>query len=219
MLNKNNKLTKCIGELIEISAKTALSAIPIGGTLITSVWDSVKSNCAQHRLEQWMNMIEYRLSKLEITLEEISNNDKFTTALFHATESAIKTAELEKREYLANAVLNSINCNVEESVMMMFMNMVDRYTVWHINILCYFENPKHFFNNETPCFSMGSTKSLLYEAFPNLCDNEQIVDIILKELQNDGMLLNCNFNATMTERGMLDSRTSELGAQFIKFLS
>lgn len=42
----------------EISAKTALSMIPVGGALITSVWDSIKSNCAQKRLDEWQNVIE-----------------------------------------------------------------------------------------------------------------------------------------------------------------
>ena len=46
-MNDLKTLTK---DAVEISAKTALSCIPIGGALITNVYDSVKSHCAQKRL-------------------------------------------------------------------------------------------------------------------------------------------------------------------------
>ena len=90
MSNKNNKLS-LINDGIEISAKTALSLLPIGGALITGVWDAVKSNCVQKRLEEWQSLVEDKLCVLEYTLEDIGNNENFTTALFHATEMAIKT--------------------------------------------------------------------------------------------------------------------------------
>ena len=40
-------------DALEIAAKAALSVIPVGGTLITCVWDSIKANCAQNRLDEW----------------------------------------------------------------------------------------------------------------------------------------------------------------------
>ncbi|MGL5278922.1 MAG: hypothetical protein ACRC8M_07600 [Cetobacterium sp.] len=78
-------------QVIEIGAKTYLSTIPVGGTLITSVWDSVKNNKIETRQKEWKNMIENKLSSLEISLEDIGNNDKFTTYILKATELAIKT--------------------------------------------------------------------------------------------------------------------------------
>lgn len=74
-----------IVEGIEIAAKSALSAIPVGGTLITEVWNSIKSNEVKRRLEDWQEKVEDRLSKLEISLEDISADPRFTTALVSAT--------------------------------------------------------------------------------------------------------------------------------------
>lgn len=72
-----------------------------GGKGLDEFRSSIKSNCAQKRLEDWQKNIEERLSHINKTLEEIGNNENFTTAIFHATEMAIKTAENEKRAYLA----------------------------------------------------------------------------------------------------------------------
>ena len=65
----------------EISAKTALSMIPVGGALITSVWDSIKSNCAQKRLDEWQNVIEERLSKVDESLENIGVPTRVQTGI------------------------------------------------------------------------------------------------------------------------------------------
>ena len=62
-------------DTLEIVGKTALSAIPVGGALATSVYDTVKANCLSKRQEKWRTALEERLVKLENTLEEIGNDE------------------------------------------------------------------------------------------------------------------------------------------------
>ena len=114
-----------VKEGIEITGKTALSAIPVGGALITSIWDSVKSHSAQKRLNAWKESIEVRLKNVEDSLDEIGDNEIFTSTLIKATEVAIRTADSDKRTYLANAVYNSISVSTEESVIMIYLNMLE----------------------------------------------------------------------------------------------
>lgn len=216
---ENTNLRSIVNEAIEITAKTILSAIPIGGTLISCIWDSIKSNCVQKRLDEWKQLVEERLAHLETTLEDIGQNENFTSAMFHATESAIKTAERQKREYLANAVLSSVSCSLDESIIMMFFGMIDRYTLWHLKILTFFKDPTSFKNISSNNYMMGSPKGPLYEVYPELRENDKLVDKIVKELYNDGMMSTENLNCTMSGRGMVDSRVTELGSQFVQFLS
>lgn len=85
--------------------------------------------------------------------------------MFQATELAIKTSENAKREYLANAVLNSLTCPFEESVVMMFFSMIGKYTLWHLKILDFFQNPKKFKKAQEGNYYMGSRESIgLYRA-------------------------------------------------------
>lgn len=65
----DSKHKELVAEGIEIAGKTALSLIPIGGTFISCVWDSVKAHAAQKRLDAWTDIVEQRLSKLEQTLD------------------------------------------------------------------------------------------------------------------------------------------------------
>lgn len=215
----SEKLPSVVGEIMEITAKTALSVIPVGGALITGVWDSIKSNCAQERLKEWQMLVESRLSKVDATLEEIGNNENFTSAMFQATELAIKTSERAKREYLANAVLNSLSCPFEESVVMMFLSMVGKYTLWHLKILDFFQNPKKFSQVNQNNYYIGSPKTVLFDVYPELSCKEAYVDRIVKELYSDGLMNTENLNCTMTSSGMVASRVSDIGKDFINFIT
>ncbi len=215
----NENLVSFVHEAVEISAMTALSVIPVGGALLTGVWDSIKSHCAQKRLQDWQNLIEERLSKLDNTLEDVGANENFTSAMFRATELAIKTSESAKREYLANAVLHSLTCPFEESVGMMFFSMLGKYTLWHLKILDFFQNPKKFDGVSESKYSMGSPKTILFEVYPELQAKEAYVDRIEKELYADGLMNTENLNCTMTSSGMVASRISQIGEEFIKFIT
>ena len=215
----SEKYVSVVGEIVEVTAKTALSVIPVGGALITSVWDSIKSNCAQKRLMEWQSLIENRLSKIDATLDDIGNNENFTSAMFQATELAIKTSENAKREYLANAVLNSLTCPFEESIVMMFFSMIGKYTVWHLKILDFFQNPRKFPQINEANYYMGSPKTPLFDVYPELRDKEAYVDRIVKELYSDGLMNTADLNCTMTSFGMISSRVSEIGNDFIDFIT
>lgn len=206
-------------EIAEVAARTALSTIPVGGALITSVWDSIKSNCAQKRLTEWQSLIENRLSKVEATLEDVGNNEIFASAIFQATELALKTSENVKREYLANAVLNSLSCPFEESVVMMFFSMIEKYTLWHLKILDFFQNPRKFPQVNEEYYCIGSPKEPLFDVYPELEDKEVYVDRIVKELYSDDLMNTANLNCTMSSSGMIASRVSKIGKDFIDFIT
>lgn len=203
-------------DTVEIVAKTALSVIPVGGALATSVYDTVKGNCLSKRQEQWKDALEERLSKLETTLEDIGNNEFFTTALVKATELAMKTARKEKMEYLANSVVNSLNPDIDEEKLIVFLSLLDKYTVSHIKIIYFFNNPKRFDGISSSSYMMGSPSTPLFQAFPEL--NNGLFKKMYDDLYTDGMVNTENLNVTMTGSGMVAKRTTQLGDDFLRFI-
>ncbi len=203
-------------DTVEIVAKTALSVIPVGGALATSVYDTVKGNCLSKRQEQWKDALEERLSKLETTLEDIGNNEFFTTALVKATELAMKTARKEKMEYLANSVVNSLNPDIDEEKLIVFLSLLDKYTVSHIKIIYYFNNPKRFDGISSSSYMMGSPSTPLFQVFPEL--NNGLFKKMYDDLYTDGMVNTENLNVTMTGSGMVAKRTTQLGDDFLRFI-
>ena len=155
-------------DTVEIVAKTALSVIPVGGALATSVYDTVKGNCLSKRQEKWKDALEERLSKLETTLEDIGNNEFFATALVKATELAMKTAREEKMAYLANSVVNSLTPDIDEEKLIVFLSLLDKYTISHIKIIYFFNNPKRFDGISSSSYMMGSPTTPLFQIYPEL---------------------------------------------------
>jgi len=202
-------------EVTEIAVKTTLSVIPIGGALATSIYDSIKGNCLAKRKEKWERELEARLSHTEETLETIGNNELFTTTLIRATELAMKTAQEEKIQYLANAVVNSLSPDLDEEKMMVMLNLLDKYTVSHIKILYYFYNPRRF-DEMKHSSAMGSPKLLLFSMFPEL--NNELFDKLYEDLFIDGMVNLENLNVMMTGRGITEKRTTPLADSFLNFV-
>ena len=213
---KKSELAK---ECVEITTKTLRSAIPIGGTLITCIWDSIKAQSANRRMDDWKAQIEDKLKNLDLSLEDIGNNEAFTSAMMKATDIALKTAEDEKRLYLANAVRNTIEANIEESVMMIYLDLLDKYTVWHIRILNLFHNPKAFSQVDVSNIISGSASIVVEQVYPEIAKEKNLLDKIVKDLQNDGMMAEGSYmHAVMTANGIVSSRTTDLGNKFLQFI-
>ncbi len=206
-------------EALEIGIKTALSTIPVGGTLITCIMDSVKSNTLQKRLDEWREMVEQRLSKLECSLYDIGNNELFTSCIIKATDTALKTSQSEKRNYLADAVFNSSQIDMDENIAMIYLDMLERYSFLHLKILHFFYNPKAFEGINISKYSMGSAIDPLYDTYPELKGHKEIINKIVKDLYSEGLLNTENLSVMMSGSGMIAKRTTELGDNFINFIT
>ena len=214
------KKREIVNECCEITAKTVLSAIPVGGTLVTCVWDSIKAHAAQKRIDEWKSLIEERLMSVELELNEVGENELFTSAMMRATDIALKTAEKEKREYLANAVSNSLFCSIDESVLMIYLDLLEKYTAWHLKILHFFKNPVAYEAVNVENVMMGSASTALQQAFPAIMENSELVNKIVSDLQSDGMLEKGSYmNAGMTKQGIVASRTTKLGNDFLDYIT
>ena len=199
---------------IEVAAKTVVGAIPYGSILV-NVYDAIKGGCLDKRRKKWQTTIEERLSHIEKTLDDIGSNENFATTIIRTTEMAMKTASEEKITYLANAVINSIHINIEEEKMILFLALLDKYTVSHIKTINYFNSPKKF-GIDVSNYYMGSPKDLLFQTCPEL--NTPIFDKIFKDLYLDGLVTSDSINTTMTANGMIAKRTSALGDEFLSFI-
>jgi len=140
----------------------------------------------------------------------------FATALIKATELAIKTSRIEKMEYLANAVVNSLKPNLDEEKLIIFLELLDKYTISHIKIIHFFHNPTQFEGVSSSSYLMGSPSTVLFSVYPEL--KNELFNKIYTDLYTDGMVSTDNLNVTMTGSGMVAKRTTHLGDAFLNFI-
>jgi len=209
------------------ATKAALNYIPILGAAASELFGLVITPPLEKRREKWMNDVAEKIKSLEnvgkIDLKKLSENDQFIDTVAQATSLALKTSENEKIIALKNAIVNTALGEAPDTTKsQIFLNLVDSFTSWHIKILHFFDNPSQWFTNEgkpLPNFAVGSIFSVLISAFPSLQGQDELADLIWKDLLNAGLHQSSDLKTTMSGNGALAARTTELGKEFIHFIT
>ncbi len=228
-LDIKKDLAPSVGDYAHAGVRAGLSTAPFLGGPLTEFFSMVIAPPLEQRRDAWMVEIYSRLKQLEekvegFRIDNLAQNEVFISTLFSATQVAMRTHQAEKLAALRNAVINSATRpSVDENLQLMFLNIVDRYTRWHLIILHFLDDPREYGKRNSisyPSWSMGGTASVLEFAIPELKGRRAFYDQIVKELYSDGLLNSDTFmHTTMTDQGMFASRTTEMGKQFLDFIS
>ncbi len=232
MTNEKNieeDLKPSTGDYVYQGVKAGLSTIPVYGGAVTNLLSNIIPAPLERRRTKWFLDFDKRLQLLEEKVEGFSSkglaeNEIFISMFLYATNIAIRTHQEAKLEALRNAVINSIlHPEIDESLQQMFLNLVDRYTPWHLVLIQYLDDPRKYGENrgiKYPSWSAGGGASVLEVTFPELKNKRNFYDQIVKELFSDGLLNSDTFlHTTMTEQGMFASRTTEMGKAFLAFIT
>ena len=182
----------------------------------------------EKRRMKWMEDVGQALRELEknrgVKLEELQSNDTFIDTVLHATQIALRNSQEEKRDALRNAVINAALPNPpDESIQLMFLNLVDTFTVWHLRLLRLFQNPKGWFagnDKQAPSFAISSSLArLLTAAYPELGNQRPFYDLVINELDAKGLFSSGGTHTMMSATGAFEKRTTDLGDRFLQFVT
>jgi len=217
------------GDIIHKLVKGAISGAPLGGGLAAEFFELVIKPPYTKRFKRWMESVAEAFKKLEeevegFKIENLANNEMFTTTILHATQVAIRNHQKEKLEALRAAVLNSTSPNApEEDLQLMFLNWVDEFTTWHLRILKFFDSPETWVNKSNikiPDWAEASPLHVFFHLYPQLKDQTQIFNLMLQDLDLKELLDEGKIRSTMKKMAYLRvSHTTNLGKQFIQFIT
>jgi len=227
--NIKEDLVLSTGDYAHSGVRAGLSTAPFLGGPLAEFFSLIITPPLEKRRTEWLIDIFTRLKQLEekvegFKIENLAENEIFISTLLYATQVAMRTHLREKLDALRNAVINSaVKLPIDENLQLIFLNLVDRYTPWHLIILHFLEDPRQYGvrnNISYPSWSMGGTSAVLEFAMPELKGKRDFYDQIVRELFSNGLLNSDTFlHTTMTDQGMFSSRTTEMGKQFLGFIS
>ncbi|MDO8613834.1 MAG: hypothetical protein Q7R32_13600 [Dehalococcoidia bacterium] len=208
--------------------KAGLSAIPFAGGPAAELFSAIITPPLSKRRDEWIESIVERLKGLEekvdgFSFENLSSDETFITTLMHASQAAIRSHQEEKLEALRNAVVNvAARSAPEEDLQLMFLDFVDTFTPWHLRILKFLDDPKawgeeHGINY--PNITAGSPAMILESAFLDLTSRKDFYGQVVRDLHARGLLSVESLGGVMTREGVMASRTTGLGRQFLQFIS
>lgn len=220
-------LKRTTSDVAYTTAKAGLSSIPFVGGAASELFSLVLTSPVEKRKEEWLINIYHSLQDLQekvegFNIEKLSNNEQFVSVIARASQLAIMNHQTEKLKALHNAVINTaLQNNVDENEQMMFLNMIDTFTPWHLKLIYYFENPNLRFNEggiNKPNISMGGITSGLYVYYSELTGRDEFVSVIFKELYRSGIINTDSLGGSMTQQGIFASRLTEYGKRFLKYI-
>ncbi len=214
------------GDVVHAIAKAGLSSIPIIGGAAAELFALVVTPPLEKRRTKWMQDVGETLKELQdkgVDLEELSKNEAFVSTVLHASQAALRTHYKEKLDALKNAVINVAVGNApNEDIQMMFINLVDTLTPWHIKILRFFQDPVGLGRekNVTPeRMYMGAPSHILEQYYPDLRGQRDWYDLVVRDLHARGLLTIDSLHTMMTGNGVFTKRTSQLGDDFLRFIT
>jgi len=216
-----------IDDAIDATMRGLAKSVPVVGPVLDEVFSFVERPISI-RKRKWLESIARRLTRLEEEVKDfkianLSNNPVFISSFLTAITIAIRTHQPEKLDALKNAIINSALPNPpNEDLQLIFLNLIDTFTPWHIRILKFYQDPKRWFKEkgQNPVYRGNSAQSLI-GAFPDLRSNRSLYEQIITDLNIRGLLSldKTTLNVGMTEYGLDESRTTELGNAFLQFIT
>jgi hypothetical protein len=204
--------------------RAGVQALPFGSSALEIV-DLFLPSITERR-SRWIEKLDSGLRELErkvesIDLEELADNPDFVTTVLQASQIAERNHQEEKIDALRNAVLNSaLNKGPDESEEQMFLNIIDRSTVWHLRILKVLQHPKSWFERQEIDYSGIDERILshvLEAALPKLQDRESFYNHILNDLKSQG-LIDVDLEAHYHLGRAKSSYITEMGSRLIKYI-
>ena len=206
----------------------AVASVPLPGIAVAAeLLSIILTPPVSRRQDNWMVSIAVKLVELQnkvdsFRIDDLSANEAFVTVLLQATQSALRNHQEERLEALRNAVLNSaLPSAPEDDLQLIFLNLVDVLTPWHLRMLKLFDNPVRWMEENGRPFpkniEMGGVQQVIEHALPELNRMSDLVVKIKQDLSTQGLAEIPS--GMMTKSGLLDSRTTNLGRQFIQFVS
>jgi hypothetical protein len=160
-----------------------------------------------------------------IDLELLQSDEAFIDVVMQATQIASRNHQQEKREALRNAIANSVGPHApEESKRQMFLQFIDRFTVWHIKFLNFFADPKGQLGRYTALRPIGLKSGAVLEAieivFSEMRGQREFYEQIWNDIRVVGLVLTSPPPGIVTFQAPgLTKQTTALGDEFLGFIN
>lgn len=210
------------GEGLYRVAEAAVSLIPGGAALL----NHILQRPLERRLHEWRQGVGEKLRELEqskgVDVEGLGADPQFIDAVLAATQVALRTSQTEKLKALRNAVLNAaLPTRPDETLQQLFIEMVDRFTPWHLRLLKMFHDPAGYMGRVgrtyKPAIS-ASLGALIETVFPELAGRRELYDRLWADVHAAMLTDTPSLSGMMTPEGATQKRTNALGDKFLAFI-
>lgn len=201
--------------------KGAVSTVPLVGGLFAEYISLAQSKIADKRASQWQSMVEEQLQKLHSDFDSLTENEFFFSCIQTATVNAMRAYQDEKRQLFANTILNSVLLDLDSDKKMLFLSLLDRYTLAGIKLLKYYSE-NHYHKDDFSNTLISGTEyptTYILKSCPDFKNDENYLKSLSEQLSGDGIISKIDFNIPESPKQARRKRTTRMGDEFLLFIS
>ena len=173
-------------------------AIPFAGQSAIEIFSTIVTPPIERRKDAWRVRVGKAIEELEGfragIVEELQNNEAFVDTLMQASTVAMRTSQVEKLEALRNAIQNAALAEPDDSLRPMFLQLVDRFTPMHLELLALLDDPEKWIAERDLTTTPNKPKTLgdvvycIYRELEREWD-EVLWERVCKDLHESGLLI------------------------------
>lgn len=191
-----------------------------GAAPVAELVDLVRTPLERRR-DDFLRDLAERIASLEeagrLTRDRLVNDVAFVDALARGVHASVRTGDPEKRTALRNAALNvALGASADAGERELFLEMVERFTAWHIRTLKVAHDPDAARRAAATPFAVGRTTSwyhLLEAVLPELRGRPEFYERVWGDLKQAGLI-----HANLGDRSPTRT-TTPLGERFLSFVA
>lgn len=204
--------------------RAGVGSVPLVGAAGGELLAVLAEHVIPSRKDAWLDDLGEIVNDLRdhaLDIRDLAGNEAFWTIFIAASEAALRTHEADKRRALRNALTRSaLAIGPDEHMQLMFVRFLDEFTALHLQLLTLLRDPRAWFKRfDLPPLTHSGSRTLVVEgAFPELRGRPTFYSQVVSELSARG-LLSGSVAGMVSEEGMWQGITSELGNQFLDFIA
>ncbi|MGR9310694.1 hypothetical protein ACU8MX_14835 [Rhizobium leguminosarum] len=209
---------------LDIATEIVATSLPgVAGVKNVLVEKLVRAPLEKRRAEFHERVAE-GLAQLEARLDgfdpsELEENESFISAVYEATQAAMRSSADEKRKYLVNAVLNvAAGFTLDDVIQASFVQIIGRFSGQHVAVLKAYQNPAslgHLFPQSNANVN-APMKDLLARALIPKGVSQDALDRVHDDLDNERMIAVYAVQGSIGANGSL---LTPIGEKFLRFIS
>lgn len=213
-------------DILVTTGKAVVSTIPVIGPFAAEFIGLAQENVINKRQEEWMTLVNAKLTVLQKRMDELSNSEFFVSVVQKATTYAMQSHEAKKRELFSNIIYNAANVDISEDKQMRYIALLDQYTMLGIKLLEFLssnhyreEDYVHHGGMVTTYTSPGGEffLSFLEDADEDFSDSDYIRNIC-NQLMRDGLINDIDFRIPKHPQQIRAKHTTALGDEFLAYI-
>jgi hypothetical protein len=225
-------IVRKLGDHVDFLIKFLIAIFPYGGS-VKQFYEYLVQPPLNKEQQIWFNHIGQILENILKRIENIEykiSDENFIALVVQATSIAENTNKEEKREALMNVVINSaITKNIENKKQQLFLRLLEHFNEYHILFLKFLDDPKEYlaFKKINLNDLNGNGESIVFTTlvyiiclvFPDFNDEEEFCNVIISNLYDEKLINVQNGKVNTKPEFLLKKLTTELGSQFLKFIT